>query len=294
MSITVDRGFVHAYTREIHRISQQEPTKLRAAARVKTGVTGKTYNYERLGASDLASITARHQPTPLLNPEHSRRRATLSDRGGAILLDKHDEPKLLIEPENDYARNHAASINRYYDDLIIAALTGSATAVDETDATSSVTLASFASGTHVIANGGTGLTFAKVNQANRLLNVQDVPFGDRYFAISPVGLEDLLATTQATSADFVNLKALQSGRLEGPWMGFNWIVSTRLAITGNIRSCIAWHKNGVGLAVGIDMYASVSTRHDLNDATQVYAAASAGAVRIEEALVVQVDIDESA
>lgn len=294
MSVTVDRGFVHAYTREIQRLAQQESNKMRMAVRTKTGVRGKTCNYERLGASDLVSITARHQATPLLNPEHSRRRATLSDRGGAILLDKHDEPKLLIEPENDYAKNHAASIARYYDDLIIAAATGSATAVDETDATSSVTLASFASGTHVIANGGTGLTFAKVNQAARLLNVQDVPFDNRWFAISPVGLEDLLATTQATSADFVNLKALQNGRLEGPWMGFNWILTTRLAISGNIRSCIAWHRDGIGLAIGIDMYTSVSTRADLNDATQVYAAASAGAVRVEEARVVQVDIDESA
>jgi hypothetical protein len=290
VSQTIDVGFVHAYTQELHRLVAQRVTRFRQAVRVKPGVRGKTYNFERLGASDLAPITSRHAPTPLLNPEHSRRRATLGDRGGAIILDRHDEPKLLIQPENDYATNHAESINRYHDDLIIAALGGTSVAVAADDTTSTVALPA----AQLIANGGTGLTFSKVNQALRILNAADVPYMDRWAAISPVGLEDLLGTTQATSRDFSDLRAIQEGRFTGTWMSFNWIVSTRLPITGNIRSCYFWHKQAVGLALGIDIYTSMSVRHDLNDAMQVYAASSAGAVRVEEQLVVQCDIDESA
>ena len=288
MSVTVNVAHVHAYTREIQRLAQQSATKLRSSVRVKAGIVGKTYNFECLGPSDLVAIT-RHSPTPLLNPEHSRRRLTLSDRGGAILLDKQDQVRMLIQPQNDYAQNHAASINRYYDDLIIAALVGNSTAVGADDSTSNVALPAG----QIIVNGGTGLTFAKVNQALRILNAADVPYGDRVAVISPVGLEDLLATTQATSADFVNLKAIQSGKLEGTWMSFEWIVSTRLPITGNVRSALFFHKNAVGLGLAIDMFTAVSTREDLNYATQVYAAATAGAVRIEEELVVEVDYDES-
>ncbi len=288
MSVTVNVAHVHAYTREVQRLTQQSVTKLRGSIRVKSGVVGKTYNFERLGPSDLVPIT-RHSATPLLNPEHSRRRTAQSDRGGAIILDKQDQVKMLIMPENDYAQNHAASINRFYDDLIIAAAVGNSTAVAADDSTSNVALPA----AQIIVNGGTGLTFAKVNQALRILNQRDVPYMNRTAVISPVGLEDLLATTQATSRDFADLKAIQEGKLQGTWMSFNWIVSTRLPITGNIRSALFYHQNAVGLAINIDMYTSVSTRHDLNDATQVYAAVTAGAVRIEEELLVQVDFDES-
>ncbi len=288
MSVTVNVAHVHAYTREVQRLTAQKVSRMRGSVRVKPGVTGKTYNFERLGPSDLGVIT-RHSPTPLLNPEHTRRRAGMSDRGGGILLDKQDEVKMLIQPENEYAQNHADSINRFYDDLLIAAAVGNATGVAADDSTTAIALPA----AQIIVNGGTGLTYAKVNQALRILNQRDVPYMDRTAVISPAGLEDLLATTQATSRDFADLKAIQEGKLQGTWMSFNWVVSTRLPITGNIRSCLFYHKNALGLAIALDMYTSVSTRNDMNDATQVYAAVTAGAVRIEDELLVQVDFDES-
>lgn len=288
MSVSVNVAHVHAYTREVQRLTEQRESRLRSAVRVKSGVVGKTYAFERLGPSDLVPIT-RHSPTPLLNPEHSRRRAAMSDRGGAIILDKQDQVKMLIMPENEYAQNHADSINRYYDDLIIAAAVGNSTAVAADDTTSNVALPAG----QIIVNGSTGLTFAKVNGALRRLNQRDVPYMNRWAVISPIGLEDLLATTQATSRDFADLKAIQEGRLQGTWMSFNWIVSTRLPLSGNIRSGLFFHQNAIGLAIALDMYTSVSTRNDLNDATQVYAAVTAGAVRVEEELMVQVDYDES-
>lgn len=289
MAETVDRAFVHAYTAELHRQAEQMDSKVRGAVRVKTGVTGKTYNFERLGGSDLVPITGRHSATNILNPEHSRRRCTFSDRGGAILLDRHDEVKMLIQPKNDYAQNHAESYNRFLDDLVFAALLGSATAVLADDSTSSVAIGSG----QQIAAGAAGLTFEKVNQAARILNQGDVPAGDRYFAMSPQGLEDLLAETEVTSSDFTQLMALKTGSLTGPWMGFTWIMSTRLAIASTTRSCIAWQKQGIGLAIGLDIEISMDRRPDLNNAWQVLALVSAGAVRIEESRVVQVDITES-
>src|SRR5262245_8196974 len=233
MSVTVNVAHVHAYSREVQRLTAQKESKTRGAVRTKSGVTGKTYNFERLGPSELGAIS-RHSPTPLLNPEHSRRRATMSDRGGGILLDKQDEVKMLIMPDNDYAKNHADSINRFLDDLVIAAAVGSSSAVAADDTVTAVALPA----AQIIVNGGTGLTFAKVNQALRILNQRDVPYEDRTAIISPAGLEDLLATTQATSADFANLKAIESGKLEGTWMSFQWTLSTRLPLTGNIRSCL--------------------------------------------------------
>lgn len=287
---TVPAVFNHVYHAELHRLVAQRESRLRGAVRTRS-VQGKSDNWDRLGPSDLAAVATRHATTTILDPVHSRRRATMTDRGGAIILDKFDEVKTITQPQNDYAQNHADSINRFYDDLIVTALGGAATAVAGDDTTSTVALPA----AQIITEAGTaGLTFAKVNQAVRKLNESNVPFPDRYAVVSPAGLEDLLATTQATSSDFTDLKAIQSGRLQGTWMGFQWIMSTRLPFSTPKRTCYFFHKNAVGLSMAMDIYTSVSTRNDLNDATQVYAACSAGAVRIEEELVVAVEIDEVA
>ena len=285
---TVPAVFQHVYHAELHRLVAQRESRLRSAVRSRT-IQGKTDNWDRLGPSDLAAVATRHAATTILDPIHSRRRAVMTDRGGAILLDKHDEVKMITQPQNEYAQNHADSINRFYDDLIITALGGAATAVAGDDTVSTVALPA----AQIVTEAGTaGLTFAKVQTAVRKLNESNVPFTDRYAVFSPAALEDLLATTQATSSDFTDLKAIQSGRLQGTWMGFTWIMSTRLPFTTPKRSCYFFHKNAIGLSMAMDMYTSVSIRNDLNDATQVYAACSAGAVRIEEALVVAVEIDE--
>lgn len=285
---TVPAVFVHAYHAELVRLVAQRESRLRTAVRSRS-IQGKTDNWDRLGPSDLVAIATRHAATSILDPVHSRRRAVMTDRGGAIILDRHDEVKMIASPQNEYAQNHADSINRFYDDLIITALGGSATSVAADDTTSTVPLPAG----QIVAEAGTaGLTFAKVNRAVEILNTVDVPFENRYAVVSAAGLSDLLATTQATSSDFVDLKAIQSGRLQGTFMGFTWILSNRLPFTTPKRTCYFFHKNAIGLSMAMDMYTSVSVRHDLNDATQIYAACSAGAVRIEEALVVAVEIDE--
>lgn len=295
MAETIPVSFVQGYTAEIHRLSAQRATKLRSAVRVKTGLRGKRYHFERLGASDLATITSRHMDTPILNPVHSRRAVTFTDKGGAILLDPLDELKMLIQPQNDYAMNHADSVNRVYDDLIITALTGNATSIDDVDASSNITLASLLSGTHVVANGGTGLTYDKVNQSVRLLNESEVAIEDRYAVVSPQGIEDLLATTQATSSDFTILNAIKTGMFPAGaiWMGYQWIMSTRLAVASLVRTCIFFQKNAIGLAIEQDIKIEIDRRPDKLNALQVLATVSAGAVRIEEEGVVSVDILES-
>jgi hypothetical protein len=296
MAQTIPTAYVHGYTAEIHRLAAQRATKLRSAVRVKTGVVGKSTHFERLGASDLVTISDRHGDTPILNPVHSRRRATFTDKGGAILLDRQDEWKILIQPSNDYAQNHADSVNRFYDDLLIAALTGNSVAVDDADATSNVTLVSWDSGSHVIASGATGLTFEKVNQVVRVLNEDDIPQEDRYFVISPQALEDLLVEPELTSSDFSTLQALRTGSIsaDAMWMGFKWIISTRLAIDGSLdRTCIAFHKRAIGLAIAQDINIEADVLPTKRYAKQIYAEASAGAVRIEEAGVVSVGVREA-
>lgn len=290
MAETPDVAFNHAYSQEIIRQYAATEDKIGNSVRRKTGVVGKTYNFERLGSSDLQTITTRHQPVIVLSPTHSVRRVTFTDKGGAILLDKNDEWKMLIQPKNDYARNHAEAYRRFINDLVIDAATGSATAVDAADATSSVTIGAG----QQIAAGSVGLTFEKVNQALRILNTNNVPQDNRYFLVSPQGVEDLLAEAEVASRDYNEMQALKDGQMRGVFMSFNWVMTTQLNISSTTRTCIAYHRDSIGLAMPVELEVKISQRDDLATMPwQANAICSAGAVRLQEEGVVQVDITEA-
>ena len=76
------------------------------------------------------------------------------------------------------------------------------------------------------------------------------------------------------------------------FLGFKFIMSTRLPISSTTRTCFAWHKAGIGVGIGKDMATRISERDDKSYATQVYSSMTLGATRIEEARVVAVEITE--
>ena len=289
MAETPDVSFKHTYSAEVLRLYAARDDKVRDAVTVKTGIMGKSYNFERLGSSDLGTVTTRHQPVIVLQPVHSVRRVTFTDKSGAILLDRHDEIKMAIQPKNAYAQNHSDAYARFINDLVIDAAVASAVAVDAADATSNVSIGAG----QQIAAGSIGLTFEKVLQASRILNTNNVPKTGRTFMISPQALEDLLQETEVTSSDFSQLMALKQGTLNAPWMGFTWIETTQLNITSLTRTCLAFHKDAIGLCIPLELEVDVSRRNDLaSNPWQINAIASAGCVRLQEEGVVQVDITE--
>ena len=95
-----------------------------------------------------------------------------------------------------------------------------------------------------------------------------------------------------TSSDFNTVKALAQGDLN-TFLGFNFIVSNRLAVASQIRDCIAFVSDGIGLAVGKDSTARIDERADKGYATQVYYSAAFGATRMEEEKVVKIQAYEA-
>ena len=111
-------------------------------------------------------------------------------------------------------------------------------------------------------------------------------------AVSPDQIEALLGTTQVTRSDFNTVKALASGQVDS-FMGFRFIVSNRLAKTGDIRTCFAWAEDGIKLAIGKDVMAKIDERADKSYSTQVYYCMTMGVTRMEEAKVIQVECSEA-
>jgi hypothetical protein len=275
------------YGRNILHLAQQKGSKLYPHVYVKDGIEGKTFFQDRIGQWSMSTKASPNAVTPENDPVLSRRMGFIKTEHDSRLLDRSLDLQVLSDPKSEMTIAASQSIGRAIDDQILTKLIGDANYGESGASTQSLTAA------QQIANGSTGLTFAKVNQTNRIFNDNDIEPEDRIFVVSPQGIEDLLGVTQATSSDYSTLKAIQSGSMDGTWMGFKWIMSTRLAVASSVRSCIAFHKYGLCYGATEQPYVEVDKRADRSYSHQVYYEVNHGAVRLEEERVVQVDILES-
>jgi len=283
--------FVHAINDTLTQLAQQKVQKTSGSYRVKEGVVGKTWPFNRVGPVNMSAV-ARDSDTTYLNPPSSKRRALLGDTAAAVLIDDFDTLKTPIGLDSEFAALLVNARNRQLDDICLGAALASAVTVDEAAETTSLTAFLAA---QQIANGGTGLTLAKILSAAEIMNGQDVDPDDRYFFYSAHAMTNLLNNTAVTNSDYSTIQALQRGGLpyDQSWMGFRWRMTTRLPKTGNIRSCIAWQKQAMGVGVGLVQDAKISEAPHKWGNMQVIIKLSAGGVRVDDAGVVQIDIDET-
>jgi hypothetical protein len=287
MSTEITTAFVEQYSSNIQMLSQQKGSLLRDKVRVES-VTGKNAFFDQVGSVTATVRSTRHADTPQSDTPHSRRRVSLVDYEFADLIDDLDKVRMLVDPTSTYALAAAYAMGRAMDDAIITAATGSA----DTGVAGGTAVALPSS--QIIAEGGTtGMTIAKLREAKEIIDLADVdPSLPRHIIVSPKQITDLLGTTEVTSSDFNTVKALAQGDINS-FLGFNFIVSNRLAVASQIRDCIAFVSDGIGLAVGKDATARIDERADKGYATQVYYSAAFGATRMEEEKVVEIQAHEA-
>jgi hypothetical protein len=271
-------------------LSQQMGSVLRGVVDVES-VTGKSAFFDQVGKTTAVVRSSRHADTPQIDTPHSRRRVTLADYEWADLIDNADKVRLLIDPTSSYAKAAAAAMGRAMDDVIIAALGGTA----YTGETGSTSVALPAAQKPYSSSQSDGLTITKLLEAKRLLDAADVdPSLQRYLVCGPKQIGDLLGTTQVTSSDFNTVKALAQGQVDS-FLGFKFIVTNRLkldATNTDDRLAYAFTADAIKLAIGQDVLARIDERADKSYSTQVYYAMSIGATRMEEEKVVEIACDE--
>ena len=284
MSSQITTAFVQQYSANIQMLSQQMGSLLRDKVRLES-VVGKNAFFDQVGSVTAVEKTSRHSDTPQIDTPHARRRVSLADYEFADLIDQQDKVRLLIDPTSSYAQAAAMAMGRAMDDVIISAALGTAY-TGETGSTSTANA-------NQIVHGSAGLTIGKLRTAKQTLDLGDVdPSIPRHIIVSPRQITDLLGTTEVTSSDFNTVKALANGEVNS-FLGFNFIVSNRLALSSTTRSCIAFAQDGIALGIGKDVNARIDERSDKSYATQVYYCTSIGATRMEEAKVVEVQCTES-
>lgn len=286
MSTQITTAFVQQFSSNVQLLSQQRGSVLRGAVSEES-VTGEKAFFDQVGAVAAIKRTSRHGDTPLVETPHSRRMVTMDSYEWADLIDDSDKVRMLIDPTSTYAQAASAAMGRAMDDAIIAAATGTAK-TGKSGATSTALPAA-----QQIAAGSANMTLDKLLEAKRIFDLADVdPSLPRHMVVSPRQIEALLNTTEIKNSDFNTVKALAQGQINS-FLGFNFHVSNRLAISGNDRTCFAFAGDGIKLAVGKDVQSRIDERADKSYSTQVYYCASFGATRMEEEKVVQIICDES-
>ena len=287
MAITIDNAFINEYRNLVIHLAQQSEVLVRPHV-TEVSSTGKSYSWDRLGATDALEKTGRRVDTAYVDDDWSRRLAIPRTFNHTMTFEHEDTVQMLIDPQGPYARNQAMAMARQYDDLIIEAATG--TALDGDGSTAHPFPA-----TQRVGDGTGTITFDLVTQVQEVFMTNEIQMDvPKVMLVSPAEVRALLQLTQATSADFVQTKALQqlaaTGIVAG-WMGFTWIVSNRLLSSGGQQlSCLAMTSAAIGLAVNQNMMVRIGEDPGKSYMNQVFAQFTAGAVRIEDEQIVELSI----
>ena len=296
MSIQVDTALVQAYRANIEIKFQQMGSRLRPTVRNESQKAEFDF-YDRIGPTDAIEVTSRHGDTPLVSTPHDRRRVGLRDFDWADLIDNKDKIRMLADPTSSYVTNAVMALGRAMDDVIISAAFG--TAYTGKTGSTSVT---FPSGSEIAVNyvesgsaANSNLTIGKLRRARYLLDKAEATTEgqyDLYLVVDPSQIQSLLRTTEVTNSDYNTIKALVAGEID-TYMGFKFIKSNRLSVTSSVRECIAYERQGLLLATGMEITVDVGPRRDKRNSVQVYVCGSFGATRMWEEKVLRIKCDET-
>lgn len=294
MSFQVPNHYQIRYRDDVIELAQQRMSRLRRTVREDPDeLHGKAGYFDRMGAVDANEVTGVLQDITLSDVPLSRRRIVLRDFDWYGAVDRGDKRRISAGKAlpMKYRDNAVRAMNRKYDDLIIAASTGNAESIDKDDAAVNVPLPA----AQKIAVAASGLTKNKVIEAKQILDAAEIDEDEERFAVvSAKQISDLLKITEATSSDFVAIKALVEGKVD-TWIGFHWIRSERLGLDGGgDRQCLFYVASAMGLAIGEDIVTDISPRLDKRGhPLQAAVMFSADATRIEDEKMVEMACQES-
>ena len=286
MSNQITTAFVKQFTDGITLLQQQMGSNLRRGVSVTSGITGDRAFFDQVDATSMSAIGSRHGDTTYTDTPHKRRMVILAAFDVADLVDRPDMVRTLNDPTNSYVRSFASAAGRQIDDTILDAFDG--TASTGVDGSGSDT---FDTTDFQIAAGGAGMTLAKLREAREKLesaeNVEDGMDHEWFIVINAKGRQDLLGDTTLTSADFNTVRALVNGQID-QFMGFTFLKSQRLPLSGSDHIGFAWVKSSMKLAIGQEPKGFIDVLPGKRHSTQVRYEMDIGAVRMDQKGVVQV------
>ena len=252
--------------------------KLRDTMRLRSDIVGNTCQFRKVGEV-IAVPYAYQQQAVIQDPGFYAETATLQKYMAPTAVDEIQDLTVNFDARRENAMVVAYAIGRRSDQIMIDALNNSGTSNN-------------------VATNASNLTYAKLRETLAYFEENAVPIEERYFACSGNNMAALLADDQIISRLYTSNDAVAVGTLNfRDLMGMNIrVIPTMpeggLPLSGTIRTCFAWQKRALGMAIGQDM------RTEINYLPQytswlVNGVFFAGATAIDNLGIITVDCDES-
>ena len=292
MATDIDKIYISTFERTLRHLAQQAITRLRPYVTERT-TGGKDHGWERLSASTSTNKAAGLVATPSTGGTYSRRLSITATEHAGDSTQQEDIVQMLIDPNSNQALSLAMAIRRSWDDKIIIAATGAATDGDGDPV-------AYDTANQQIDATGSQITFDLVTQVQEKFMENDIELDiPKVFVVGPKQIRKLMQLTEQTSADYVHREAMQKLSTTGivaNWMGFTWIMSTRLNVDAGVPDTIdllAFTKRGLGMQMNREMLVRVAEDPTQSFAWRIYCATTFGVVRTEDEHVVWLIVDNT-
>ena len=289
--------YVRQYTDMIDHELQQDGSRLRPAVTVEQVQGERTY-FNKIGKVSSYQRTTRLEDVQLSDQSFERRYVTPIRIESAVALDQMDLERYLRSPQPELAQAMAKELGRKMDDVIIAAIEGTAArelngalsqaSFDTTNFQIAVNSNTFAGST---MSGNTGLHEGKIIQARQKMETA--------YGIAPNEMLFVLAPAKQI-AGMMSRSFSQSGaafRAGNPYLdqllNVQYIPHENLGADGSSdHNVYVMPKTAIKLGVWQDVQFRADERIDKAGApTQLMANMSLGAVRMFEEKIVRVLCD---
>lgn len=296
MGATIEDVFIQTYERNVRHLAQQSVTRLDPYVMVKR-TQSEAHNWELMEHNDASLKSTRSNWTgnnrSKITPDDDtqwKRRKSMPDVYNIGDVTEHsDIAQMLVDPNSNYARAHAAAMRRAKDDVIIEAAVGVSKDGDGANIAFPTSQAIGATGSAV------AMSFDLVTEVSEKFMENDIdPDEGKVFVIGPKQARKLLQLTEATSGDYNAVRPLTSKGYIESWMGYTWVVSTRLqSPAADERYIFAMTRKAIGMQINKDIWVRVAEDPGISFAYRIYSEMHLGAIRVEDKHLVRCAVTEA-
>ena len=246
---TISTSFVEEFESGVHLAYQRMGSKLRNTVRTRSGVKNKT-TFQKIGKG-FATTKSRHGNIAPMNLEHTNVNVTVEDYFAGEWIDDLDQLRINHDEMNVAQQSGAYALGRKTDDLILAAMTTTTSAHDETS---------------------NGITLSWALELMEKFGNNNVPDDGKRFVV--VGWEQwsqLMSIDQFSRAEYIGEAQLPfpMGMTAKNWLGFTWFAHGGLtglngsgAAGTTHRECFAYHSDALAHAIGADVSSNMQYHND--------------------------------
>jgi hypothetical protein len=289
--LNIDNIYIQTFEQNVKHLAQQYTTKLRGNV-MERATNGERHNWETLDFSTAVAKTTSAPPTPALDLPWNRRVSVAGTTHTGTVIDNEDIVQMLVEPKSAATENLAFSMNRAVDDVIIDAATADALLGDGSTLAFPVA--------QTVGDYTGEISFDAITRIQEVFMENDVdPAQPKVAVIGPTQVRALMNLTQQTSVDYSRVRGggidsitaltnLNASGIVPNWMGFTWILSTRLNVPAVDQiDCLFFCPDALGLQVNEDITVQVAQDPSASFAWRIYARMTMGAVRVQDKKIVR-------